>query len=67
MLFNQNYLGRLPHASHLIGFETNGRAVVVDPQGDVSEYVADSKAAWNRMLKGLAQAGACPKAWRQDL
>ncbi len=54
MLFKKNYLGRLPHASHLIGGETNGRAVVVDPQCDGSEYVAGSKAAWNRMLKGLA-------------
>ena len=45
MLFNQYYLDCLSHASYLIGDETTKRAVVVDPQRDVSEYVADAKAA----------------------
>lgn len=40
MKFNQYYLRCLPHASYLIGDETTGRAVVVDPQRDVSEYIA---------------------------
>ena len=43
MKFNQYYLECLSHASYLIGDETSGRAVVVDPQRDVSEYVADAK------------------------
>jgi glyoxylase-like metal-dependent hydrolase (beta-lactamase superfamily II)/rhodanese-related sulfurtransferase len=43
MKFNQYYLECLSHASYLIGDETTGRAVVVDPQRDVSEYVADAK------------------------
>ncbi|MCI4673895.1 MBL fold metallo-hydrolase [Candidatus Mycolicibacterium alkanivorans] len=43
MKFNQYYLDCLSHASYLIGDETTGRAVVVDPQRDVSEYVADAK------------------------
>ena len=43
MKFIQHYLDCLSHASYLIGDETTGRAVVVDPQRDVSEYVADAK------------------------
>ena len=42
MIFNQYYLDCLSHASYLIGDETTGRAVVVDPRRDVSEYVADA-------------------------
>jgi len=45
MLFNQYYLECLSHASYLIGDESTGRAVVVDPQRDVSEYLADAEAA----------------------
>ncbi len=43
MIFNQYYLDCLSHASYLIGDDTTGRAVVVDPQRDVAEYVADAK------------------------
>ncbi len=45
MKFDQYYLECLSHASYLIGDETTGRAVVVDPQRDISEYVADAEAA----------------------
>jgi hydroxyacylglutathione hydrolase len=44
MKFNQYYLDCLSHASYLIADETTGRAVVVDPQRDISEYVADAAA-----------------------
>ncbi|MEI7915003.1 MAG: rhodanese-like domain-containing protein [Mycobacteriaceae bacterium] len=43
MKFNQYYLDCLSHASYLIGDETTGRAVVVDPQRDVSDYIADAE------------------------
>jgi hydroxyacylglutathione hydrolase len=43
MKFIQYYLDCLSHASYLIGDETSGRAVVVDPQRDVAEYVADAE------------------------
>ena len=43
MKFNQYYLECLSHASYLIGDETTGRAVVIDPQRDVSEYINDAK------------------------
>jgi glyoxylase-like metal-dependent hydrolase (beta-lactamase superfamily II) len=43
MKFNQYYLDCLSHASYLIADETTGRAVVVDPQRDVAEYLADAK------------------------
>jgi glyoxylase-like metal-dependent hydrolase (beta-lactamase superfamily II) len=43
MKFNQYYLDCLSHASYLLGDETTGRAVVVDPQRDVSEYLADAE------------------------
>ena len=44
MFFRQYYLGCLSHASYLIGDTTTGRAVVVDPQRDISEYLADAAA-----------------------
>ncbi|RDH79929.1 MBL fold metallo-hydrolase [Mycolicibacterium moriokaense] len=43
MKFIQYYLDCLSHASYLIGDETSGRAVIVDPQRDVAEYLADAK------------------------
>ena len=43
MKFIQYYLDCLSHASYLIADETTGRAVVVDPQRDVAEYLADSE------------------------
>ena len=43
MIFNQYYLDCLSHASYLIADETTGRAVVVDPQRDVAEYVAEAR------------------------
>lgn len=45
MIFTQYYLDCLSQASYLIGDETNGRAVVVDPRRDIDEYVEDAKAA----------------------
>jgi len=43
MKFIQYYLDCLSHASYLIGDETSGRAVVVDPRRDVSLYLHDAK------------------------
>jgi glyoxylase-like metal-dependent hydrolase (beta-lactamase superfamily II)/rhodanese-related sulfurtransferase len=42
MYFKQFYLGCLAHASYLVGSE--GEAVVVDPQRDVDEYLAEAEA-----------------------
>lgn len=42
MIFKQYYLGCLSHASYLIGDESSGRAVVVDPQRDIAQYLADA-------------------------
>jgi glyoxylase-like metal-dependent hydrolase (beta-lactamase superfamily II)/rhodanese-related sulfurtransferase len=44
MLFTQYYLDCLSQASYLIGDETTGQAVVVDPRRDVSEYLTDAAA-----------------------
>lgn len=44
MFFRQYYLGCLSHASYLIGDIGTGRAVVVDPQRDVAEYLTDAEA-----------------------
>src|SRR5439155_24981543 len=44
MILTQHYLACLSHASYLIGDETTGRAVVVDPQRDISDYLADAEA-----------------------
>ncbi len=43
MKFIQYYLDCLSHASYLVADETTGRAVVVDPQRDVSEYLRDAR------------------------
>ena len=43
MFFKQFYLACLAHASYLIG--SDGEAVVVDPQRDVDEYLAEASAA----------------------
>ena len=45
MFFNQYYLECLSHASYLIGDTGTGKAVVIDPQRDVAEYVSDAEAA----------------------
>ena len=44
MIFKQYELGCLSLFSYLIGDESTGRAVIVDPQRDVSQYVADADA-----------------------
>ena len=42
--FRQYYLGCLSHASYLVGDTSTGRAVVVDPQRDIAQYLADADA-----------------------
>ncbi|MEV0972333.1 MBL fold metallo-hydrolase [Microtetraspora glauca] len=44
MFFTQYYLDCLSQASYMIGDRETGRAVVVDPRRDVSEYIADAQA-----------------------
>ncbi len=39
MIFEQHYLDCLSQASYVIGDETSGRAVVVDPRRDISPYL----------------------------
>ena len=45
MKFTQYYLDCLSQASYLVGDETTGDAVVVDPRRDVEVYLADAAAA----------------------
>ncbi|MCU1430182.1 MAG: putative hydrolase [Actinomycetia bacterium] len=42
MIFTQHYLACLSHASYLVGDETTGRAVVVDPRRDVDVYLEEA-------------------------
>jgi DMSO/TMAO reductase YedYZ molybdopterin-dependent catalytic subunit/glyoxylase-like metal-dependent hydrolase (beta-lactamase superfamily II) len=42
MILTQHYLACLSHASYLIGDETTGRAVVVDPRRDVDNYLGEA-------------------------
>ncbi|TNC29653.1 MBL fold metallo-hydrolase [Amycolatopsis alkalitolerans] len=44
MLFTQYYLDCLSQASYLVADERTGRAVVIDPRRDVSEYLTDARA-----------------------
>jgi glyoxylase-like metal-dependent hydrolase (beta-lactamase superfamily II)/rhodanese-related sulfurtransferase len=43
LILKQYYLACLSHASYLVGDSSSGRAVVVDPQRDVSQYVGDAR------------------------
>lgn len=43
MFLKQYYLGCLAHASYLIADEESRSAIVVDPQRDIQQYVADAK------------------------
>jgi glyoxylase-like metal-dependent hydrolase (beta-lactamase superfamily II)/rhodanese-related sulfurtransferase len=42
MIFKQHYLDCLSQASYLIGDETTGQAVVVDPRRDIEEYLNEA-------------------------
>ena len=44
LFLRQYYLGCLSHASYLVADRSTGTAVVVDPQRDVAEYLADAAA-----------------------
>ena len=43
MFLKQYYLGCLAHASYLIADEASGTAIVVDPQRDIQQYLADAE------------------------
>ena len=43
MILKQYYLGCLAHASYLVGDEQSGTAVIVDPQRDIHQYLADEE------------------------
>lgn len=44
MYFAQYYLDCLSQAAYLIGDQTSGRAVLVDPRRDITEYLTDAAA-----------------------
>lgn len=44
MIFTQYYLDCLSQASYLVGDETTGEAVVVDPRRDIQDYLTDAAA-----------------------
>src|ERR1700757_3040625 len=43
MTLKQYYLGCLAHASYLLGDEASSTAIVVDPQRDIQQYLADAE------------------------
>jgi rhodanese-related sulfurtransferase/glyoxylase-like metal-dependent hydrolase (beta-lactamase superfamily II) len=43
MIFKQYYLGCLAHASYLLGDEISATAIIVDPQRDIEQYLADAE------------------------
>jgi hydroxyacylglutathione hydrolase len=43
MLLKQYYLGCLAHASYLIGDEASSTGIVIDPQRDIQNYLADAQ------------------------
>jgi hydroxyacylglutathione hydrolase len=42
MILKQYYLGCLAHASYLLGDEASATGIVVDPQRDIQQYLADA-------------------------
>ncbi len=42
MILKQYYLGCLSHASYLLGDEASSTAIIVDPQRDIEQYMADA-------------------------
>jgi hydroxyacylglutathione hydrolase len=49
MILKQFYLNCLAHASYLVGDESSGLAVVVDPQRDIDQYVSAAEQAGLRI------------------
>lgn len=45
MILTQYYLDCLSQSSYLIGDETTGKAVIVDPRRDITEYLDDARRA----------------------
>ena len=43
MILKQYYLGCLAHASYLLGDEASANAIIVDPQRDIQQYLADAE------------------------
>jgi hydroxyacylglutathione hydrolase len=43
MILKQYYLGCLAHASYLLGDEAGSTAIIVDPQRDIHQYLADAE------------------------
>src|SRR5690242_10593770 len=43
MILKQYYLGCLAHASYLLGDEATSGGIVVDPQRDIQQYLADAE------------------------
>jgi hydroxyacylglutathione hydrolase len=43
MFLKQYYLGCLAHASYMLGDEASSTAIVVDPQRDIQQYLADAE------------------------
>src|SRR5437879_6694044 len=43
MILKQYYLGCLAHASYLLGDDASSTAIIVDPQRDIQQYLADAE------------------------
>ncbi|MCJ0891990.1 MBL fold metallo-hydrolase [Rhodococcus sp. ARC_M12] len=52
MILEQYYLECLSHASYLIGDQSTGRAIVVDPRRDIAEYLDDA-AKYGLAIEGV--------------
>jgi rhodanese-related sulfurtransferase/glyoxylase-like metal-dependent hydrolase (beta-lactamase superfamily II) len=50
MILKQYYLGCLAHASYLLGDEASSTAIIVDPQRDIQQYLADAQ-TWGLQIR----------------
>src|ERR1700721_2149204 len=50
MILKQYYLGCLAHASYLLGDESSSTAIIVDPQRDIQQYLADAE-KWGLQIR----------------
>ena len=64
----QHYLACLSHTSYLVGDETTGRAVVVDPRRDVGIYLQEGPGAYCASgYRSMVAAGWLAAAGFQDV
>lgn len=62
MMLEQFYIACLSHASYLIGDQTSGRAIVVDPRRDIGDHLA-AAVRHGVVIEGSSTPTFTPTSW----